>query len=202
MDMDTEQGAIGGGPKVPTEKAVDMLPPAKNLEAARSSPEPNVKVKLTPCGLTFSGPTTFPSNMHRADFVFEGQPYSSSEQGIQHLNAKHHKMPEIAAKILATHDAKTIKDISHDIPKSAEWKKIAPSKLWGLIDAKFTQNPTLMKQLLETAPHKLVEASMDGYWGGVPLMELTLMNMELYQVEMYMEKWPPITGTKNLPSET
>ena len=83
--------------------------------------------------------------MHHADFVYEGQPYSSSEQGIQHLNAKHHNKPEIATKILATHETKTIKDISHDIPKSAEWKKTVPAKLWGLMDAKFSQNPPLMR---------------------------------------------------------
>ena len=59
--------------------------------------------------------------MHRADLVFEEGPYSSSKQGIQHLNAEHHKLPEIAAKILATHDTKASNDISHDIRISAEW---------------------------------------------------------------------------------
>ena len=96
-----------------------------------------MKIRLTKCGLTFSGPTAFPWNMNRADFVFDSKPYSSSEQGIQYLNAMHQKVPEIAGKILATHETKIIKDFSHDIPKSDEWKKLAATKLWDLMDAKF-----------------------------------------------------------------
>ena len=120
-----------------------------------SSPPPNVKIKMTKAGITFSGPTAFPSNLSQADFVFEGQPYTSSEQGYQNLNAIFNDVPEIAAKIMATNNTKAIKDFSHEIPKSEAWKKIAPSRLWGLMDAKFSQNPGLMRQLLETAPHKL-----------------------------------------------
>ena len=104
--------------------------------------------------------------MSPADFVFEGQPYTSSEQGYQHLNAVHHEVLDIAQQILDTSNTKKIKTLSHEIPKSESWKKIAPSKLWALMDAKLSQNPPLMKQLLDTAPHKLIEASVDDYWGG------------------------------------
>ena len=127
---------------------------------------PDVKMKLTKAGLTFSGPTAFVSNMSKCDFTYNGQPYTSSEQGIQHLNAVHHQMPEIAKKILETTCAKRIKDISKDIPKSDTWKKIAPGKLLELNDAKYSQNPPLLKKLIETAPHKLVEATIDSFWGG------------------------------------
>ena len=148
MDMDEDQGTRGatGGEMHDIIKEKE----APGITHGQLSPEPNVKIRLTKCGLTFSGPTAFPSNMNCADFVFEGQPYSSSQQGIQYFNAMHHKVPEIAAKITATHETKIIKDISHDIPKSEEWKKLAPTKLWDLMDAKFTHNPPLMKQLLDT----------------------------------------------------
>ena len=164
MDMDVDQGTRGatGGEM----RNIIKEKEAPDITHGQSSPEPNVKIRLTKCGLTFSGPTALPSNMNYADFVFEGQPYSSSQQGIQYLNTMHHKVPEIAAKFLATHETKIInliKDISHDIPKSDEWKKLAPTKLWDLMGAKFTQNPPLMKELLDTAPYKLIEASMDGY---------------------------------------
>ena len=49
----------------------------------------------------------------------------------------HHKGHEIAGKILATHETNIIKDISHDIPNSDEWKKLAATKIWDLTDAKF-----------------------------------------------------------------
>ena len=123
-------------------------------------------MKLTKAGLCFSGPTAFPSNMSRSELVFEGQDYTSAEQGIQHLNAGHHLVFNIAETILRTHEAKEIKKISHDIPKSEEWNKIAPTKLWELTDAKYYQNPELMEMLLDTAPYQLVEASIDDKWGG------------------------------------
>ena len=50
--------------------------------------------------------------------------------------------------------------------KSDSWNRIAPGKLWSLNDAKYSQNKPLMDKLIETAPHRLVEASIDGKWGG------------------------------------
>ena len=43
---------------------------------------------------------------------------------------------------------------------------MAPGKLGELNEAKYSQNPTLLKKLIDTAPHKLVEASVDSSWGG------------------------------------
>ena len=96
---------------------------------------PDVKMKLTKAGLTFSGPSAFVSNTSPSDFAYKGQPYSSAEQGIQHLNVVHHKVPDIAAKIPGTICAKKIKKISHDIPKSESWPKIAPGLLLELNEA-------------------------------------------------------------------
>ena len=159
VDVATQQDKVRPDVQVQT-------PASENPTLKKSSPNPNVKIKLTKSGLTFSGPTAFPSNLSYSDFVFKGQPYSSSEQGFQYLNAIHNEVPELATKILGTRDTKVIKELSHDIPKSESWNKIAPTTLWGLMDAKFSQNPPLMKQLIDTAPHKLIEASMDGKWGG------------------------------------
>ena len=66
MDMDEDQGPRGA--TIIKEKE------APGITHGQSLPEPNVKIRLTKCGLTFSGPTAFPSNMNRADFVFDGQP--------------------------------------------------------------------------------------------------------------------------------
>ena len=38
--------------------------------------------------------------------------------------------------------------------------------MWDLNKAKFDQNSDLKKQLLETAPAFLIEASVDSKWGG------------------------------------
>ena len=130
------------------------------------SPEPNVKNKMTKSGITFSGPTAYLSNMSKSDLVYKGQKYTSSEQGIQHQNALHHKVMDIAEKILDATSTKQIKKMSHDIPKTEEWKRISPGILWDLTDCKFTQNPELVDKLLKTAPHRLIEASIDSHWGG------------------------------------
>ena len=128
--------------------------------------KPNVKMMLTKSGLTFSGKTAFVSNLSSCDFVYRDQPYTSTEQGLQHQNALHHKVTDIAAKIMGTTDTKYIKELSHEIPKSEVWDNMSPGILWDLNDCKFSQNPPLMKQLLDTAPHRLVEASFDSKWGG------------------------------------
>ena len=180
------------------EAAATGGPDEESLPVKKSSPAPNIKIKMTKAGLTFSGPTAFPSNLSRADFVFEGQPYTCSEQGYQNLNALFNDAPEIAARIMATNETKLIKELSHDIPKTEEWNKIAPSRLWGLVDAKFTQNPELIKKLLDTTPHKLIEASMDGHWGGGGgLLGLTSMSRVLSLEKMCMEKWPLHTVIRN-----
>ena len=151
--------AVGGEPD-PDKEAMDIGASANKWS------DPNVKIRLTKAGLLFSGPSAFLSNMGRSDFTFENQAYTSVEQGIQHQNAVHHSADELARKILGTDDAKYIKTLSHDIPKTETWKGLAPSKLWDLMDAKYSQNPTLLDKLIDTAPYKLVEASVDSHWGG------------------------------------
>ena len=46
------------------------------------------------------------------------------------------------------------------------WNKKAPGVLWDLIDCKYTQNPPLLKKLIATSPHRLVEGTLDSKWGG------------------------------------
>ena len=128
--------------------------------------DPNIKIRLTKAGICFSGPTAFPSNLHKSDFVYEGQPYSSPEQGYQHLSATHHLVFDIAEEILGPSDTKNIKDLSREIPNSDEWNRIAPGKLWEIIDANNSQNPELLEMLLDTAPYTLIEVSFDWKWGG------------------------------------
>ena len=160
--MDTAEQADGDDDGSGAPAAAAAPPPTL-------SPEPNVKIKMTKSGITFSGPNAYLSNMSKSEFVYKGQPYSSSEQGLQHQNALHHKVLDIAAKLLNEKSTKEIKSISHDIPKTEEWKRLEPGILWDMMDCKFSQNPPLMDKLLKTAPHRLIEASVDSHWGrGAP----------------------------------
>ena len=127
---------------------------------------PNVKVKMTQAGLTFSGPTAFMSHMHRCSFVYKKIPYSSVEQGLQHQHALFEEKPDIAQAIMNIHEPITIKDLSKRRPKSEGWSKEAPGKAWELNEAKYEQNPDLKRRLLDTAPALLIEATIDSKWGG------------------------------------
>ena len=55
MDMDTEQGAVGGAPQPRKEKAMDSVPGVLNPEPAKSSPEPNVKGSVSSVSLHHFG---------------------------------------------------------------------------------------------------------------------------------------------------
>ena len=72
--------------------------PTDNEKVKKWTDDPTIKICLTKAGLCILGPKAFPSNMHKSDFVYEGQPYSSPKQGFQHLNASHHLVFEIAEK--------------------------------------------------------------------------------------------------------
>ena len=109
--------------------------------------------------MLFSGPSAFPSNLSPADFIFDKTPYTSTEQGYQHLFASHHLEFDIAEKIMKTTKTWDIKKLTENITPDLEWERIAPHKLFQLNKAKYDQNPALRKRLIETAPHRLIEAS-------------------------------------------
>ena len=121
---------------------------------------------MTKAGLLFSGPTAYLSNHSRAEFVYDGTPYTSTEQGFHHLGAAHHLEFEVAERILKEHNISQIRKLSHEYPRSPEWERISPHKLYELNREKFKQNPHLRAKLIATAPHRLIEASIDQKWGG------------------------------------
>ena len=83
-----------------------------------------------------------------------------------HIHALVEDEPRIDRAIMDTDNVADIRDLAANLPKSEKWLKMAPERMWDLDDAKFSQNPDLRQQLLDTAPHKLIEASVDSKWGG------------------------------------
>ena len=149
--MDTQEGSTAG---------------RQMTSAGSTSPSIPEKIRLTTAGLIFSGPTAYLSNHARAPFVYDGTPYTSSEQGFHHLGAAHHLEFDVAERILKEDDIAKIRELSHEYPRSPGWERIAPHKLYELNRAKFNQNPHLRARLIATAPHRLIEASIDKKWGG------------------------------------
>ena len=133
---------------------------------ALKSSTTNSKIKMTQAGLTFSGPTAFMSHMYRCSFVYKIVPYSSVEQGLYHQHALFEEKTDIAQEIMDILEPIAIKDLSKRLPKSEGWAQEAPGKAMELNEAKFEQNPELKRQLLDTAPSLLIEASVDSKWRG------------------------------------
>ena len=133
---------------------------------ARQRPFANPKIKLTDAGLTFYGPSAFLSHMFNCDFVFAKTPYTLVEQGLHHTHATHEMDFETAEAIMELYNAQDIKREAWNLPMTEEWKKMAPGVVWDLNDAKFSQNPDLKQKLIDTAPHKIIEASVHAGWGG------------------------------------
>ena len=133
---------------------------------ARPKTQKRVKIKLTKAGLTFSGPSAYLSHMYKASFVYNKTPYTSVEQGYHHIHATVEGETEIAATVMVTHEGYDLKDVAAKLPKSEKWANMAPGVVWKLNDAKYSQNPDLLKELIATAPARLIEASVDSTWGG------------------------------------
>ena len=104
--------------------------------------------------------------MYNCEFTHDKTPYTSVEQGYHHIHATQEMEFDTAGTIMGLFHAHDIKQAAKDLPKSLEWEEMSPGVPKDLNKSKFDQNPDLKKRLIETAPHKLVEASVDAKWGG------------------------------------
>ena len=75
--------------------------------------------------------------------------------------AAHHLEFDVAERILKEHRIDKICELSHEYPRSPEWERIGPHKIYELNREKYNQNPHLRAKLIATAPHRLIEASID-----------------------------------------
>ena len=165
-DPAKDEGATGGAtPPDSMEMSVPNHPPKEQPQPRRKT-HAREKIKLTRAGYTYSGPSAFLSHMYRCNFVYSKTPYTSVEQGYHHTHATQALDFEVAETIMDLTNAHEIKIAAKNLPDSVEWGEMGPGVLWELNLAKFSQNPDLKQRLLETAPHPLVEASVDSKWGG------------------------------------
>ena len=146
-------------------------------------PEPltgyNVSSKKSESHIGFFGELNPLSNFHAAPFIIEGIKFHSSEQWIQFQKAKLFQEETTSCKILESvtpHECKLLsKEISNFDP--SYWSERASSLCEIGINAKFTQNPSLMKLLVSTGNKTLVECAYDRLWGnGVPLHDEHCLN--------------------------
>lgn len=108
------------------------------------------------------------SNWFYVDFVVDRIKFNSGEQYMMYSKAKLFGDMTTAAKILATADFKTIKQLGRKVKPFDNQIWIAnrePIMYRGLL-AKFEQNPEIKQQLLDTGDCLLAEcAQLDKVWG-------------------------------------
>ena len=141
----------------------------------RRNPTSREQIKLTKAGYTYAWKTACLSHFYNCDFTYKSTSYTSFEQGLHHIHPTHENELEIAEAIMSLDKARDIKQVAKDLPYSDEWNAMCPGVLMDLNIAKFDQNPDLMQLLINTAPHKLVEATVDAKIGDIEIVSFPLL---------------------------
>lgn len=108
------------------------------------------------------------SQWHPCGFVVGGARFTCAEQYMMHGKAVLFGDEEMAARILEAKTPKEHKALGRKVRgfDGARWERERERIVYEGNQAKFTQNPELLKALLATAGTELVEASpLDRIWG-------------------------------------
>lgn len=108
------------------------------------------------------------SQWHKAGFTLDGIYFKTAEHYMMWKKAMAFSDAQSAEEILQAKHPKDAKAIGRKVKnfKSDEWEKICKKIVYDGNHAKFTQNPDILKQLMDTAGTTLVEASpYDKIWG-------------------------------------
>jgi len=103
-----------------------------------------------------------------SEFEYGGITFNCAEQFMMYYKAIFFNDHEIAAKIMESRNAQIQKKLGRKVKDFDvnRWSGVARGIVYTGNEAKFTQNPDLCKQLIETYPATLVEASpYDKIWG-------------------------------------
>ena len=112
-------------------------------------------------------PNGFLSNWYLSDFTIDGMTYSSMEQYMMYMKAVLFEDDVYAAKILATDNVAEIKDYGRAVRNfnPVVWNGMRQIVIYKGLLAKYSQNETLKKMLLDTGDSVLVEcAAGDKIW--------------------------------------
>ena len=108
------------------------------------------------------------SQWHSSKFVIDGVEFSRCEQYMMYKKALMFGDFESAKKVMLTSNPKEQKQIGREVKgfKDDVWIKYCREIVYDANYAKFTQNPDLLKELMNTGDTELVETSpYDRRWG-------------------------------------
>lgn len=126
-------------------------------------------------GLAFRGERSVFSNFYTKAFVLEGHRFISMEQYFQYSKAEYFEDSTLARKLLVTSSPSRLQTLGERLYTNSneyeEWVEFSREVLHKGIYAKFSQNPSLKKDLLSTGDYQLYEATTDLDYGcGVNLI--------------------------------
>ena len=152
--------------------------------------------------IAFFGKESPLSNHHPASFKLGGLKYNSSEQYLMREKALLFADEETAHKIMVAKNPVVQKHLGKQVERASgyteqKWQSQAPKIMERALHAKYSQNSTLKKWLLDTNPKQLAEASRDKFWGvGVNLHDKQILttgswkgNNQLGKTLMKVRSW-------------
>ncbi|MGN0907024.1 MAG: NADAR family protein [Bullifex sp.] len=110
----------------------------------------------------------FLSNWYKSDFTIDGITYTSMEQYMMHEKATVFHDREAASRILSSSDVAAIKAIGRTVRNYDDrvWNGLRQIIIYRGLVARFSQNESLKKELLNTGDSFLAECAVsDRIWG-------------------------------------
>mgnify|MGYP001557731829 CR=1 FL=1 len=160
----------------------------QNMHTLPININPSTKAEKTnESTVAFFGKQSPLSNHHPASFKHDGQGYNCTEQYLMKEKALLFNDEATAYKIMASKNPVEQKHLGKKVEKlpnynERTWQQKAPKIMETALNAKFSQNKTLCKWLLDTKDKTLAEASRDKFWGvGLGLHDSKIMNTQLWK---------------------
>lgn len=108
----------------------------------------------------------FLSNLFRRLLVFEGREFRSAEDAYQYGKARRREVAEWLVSAPSPHLCALAAHALFAYDVVPDWQTAKLVRMRGVLEAKFSMNADLQRELLATGDATLVEASkMDSFWG-------------------------------------
>lgn len=129
----------------------------------------------------FSGEFRFLSNFYEAPFTWRGRVWPTSEHAFQAAKTEN---PKEQKQILKAKTPAEAKKLGRLVKLRKDWESVKIDTMREILNEKFSQNPDLKDELLDTEDAQLIEGNTwkDDFWGvyegkgqnwlGILLMEL------------------------------
>ena len=108
------------------------------------------------------------SQWNKSDFTVDGQKFTTAEQYMMYKKALLFEDEEVANAIMRTNNPREQKALGRKVRgfDTDVWNSVCREYVYEANYAKFTQDESLLKELMETGDREIVEASpKDRIWG-------------------------------------